>query len=89
MNDLFRRFGQTAAAQSPAPAPAAAAQPVDMQSALRQLQTNTAAVLQQAGLNVPQNLLSNPRQTVMHLMSTGQVRNPAALQNFIQMMGRR
>ncbi len=53
---------------------------------LSQLKQNPAAVLQQAGLNVPANL-TNPQQIVQHLMQSGQVPQ-ARYQQAMQMMGR-
>lgn len=90
MNDLFRRFGQSSAAPSPAPAaPVQAAQQgaPDFQAMLDSLKANPAAMLQKAGLNVPQEMMGNPRQMVSHLMATGQVRNPGAVHAFMRQIG--
>lgn len=49
----------------------------NMQDQLRQLQQNPAAMLRQAGLNVPEEMGSNPQAMVMHLIQSGQVGGPA------------
>ena len=51
-----------------------AAQPamLNMQNALAQLKANPAAILRQAGLNVPDGM-NNPQQIVNHLLQSGQV----------------
>lgn len=46
--------------------------PNNMFAALNQLKANPAAVLQQAGYNVPGNLTS-PQQIINHLLQTGQL----------------
>ena len=48
-----------------------------MQGQLQQLKQNPAAMLKQAGLNVPDNLAGNPQAMVMHLIQSGQVGGPA------------
>ena len=48
-----------------------------MQGQLQQLKQNPAAMLKQAGLNIPDNLAGNPQAMVMHLIQTGQVGGPA------------
>ena len=49
----------------------------NMQDQLRQLQQNPAAMLRQAGLNVPEGMGNNPQAMVMHLIQSGQVGGPA------------
>jgi hypothetical protein len=45
---------------------------LNMQNALAQLKANPAAILRQAGLNVPDGM-NNPQQIVNHLLQSGQV----------------
>ena len=49
---------------------------MDMQEALRKLQSNPQEFLQQKGVTVPQEMLNNPQAMVMHLIQTGQVNSP-------------
>ena len=54
---------------------------------LSQIKQNPAAVLKQAGLNIPQGM-NNPQQIIQHLLQTGQVGNgryQQALQMISQM----
>lgn len=46
---------------------------MNMQEALRQLQSNPEAFLKQAGLTVPPEMLNNPQAMVMHLINTNQI----------------
>lgn len=48
-----------------------------MQEQLRQLQSNPQQFIQQAGWNIPPELMNNPKQMVMHLINSGQVGGPA------------
>ena len=48
----------------------------NMQEALKMLQSNPKAFLQQAGVNVPEEMLNNPQAMVMHLINTNQVGGP-------------
>lgn len=57
--------------------------PMQMMNQLRQ---NPAAVLKQAGLNIPDGM-TNPQQIVNHLLQSGQVPQ-ARYQQAMQMMGR-
>ena len=62
------------------------------QDALRQLQSNPAQLIKQAGFNVPENIAGNPQATVMHLIQSGQVGGPMMqrIQPMLNMlMGRR
>ena len=56
----------------------------NMQEQLRQLQANPKEFLQKAGVNVPEEMLGHPQAMVMHLMQTGQVKNPM-MQRAMQM----
>ena len=53
---------------------------------MQQLRQNPAAVLKQAGLNIPDGM-TNPQQIVNHLLQSGQVPQ-ARYQQAMQMMGR-
>lgn len=60
--------------------------------ALQQLRSNPAAVLRQAGLNVPENLVGDPQKIINHLLQSGQIpqgRYQQAMQMMGQMAGRR
>lgn len=48
-----------------------------MQEQLRQLQSNPQQFVQQAGWNIPQEMMNDPKQMVMHLINSGQVGGPA------------
>ena len=48
----------------------------NMQEALRRLQQDPKGFLQQAGVQVPEEMLHNPQQMVMHLINTNQVGGP-------------
>ena len=48
-----------------------------MQEQLRQLQSNPQQFIQQAGWNIPPEMMGNPQQMVMHLINSGQVGGPA------------
>ena len=45
----------------------------NMQEAMRRLQSDTRSFLQQAGMNVPEELMNNPQAIVKHLINTNQV----------------
>ena len=45
----------------------------NMQEALRRLQSDPRSFLQQAGMNVPEELMNNPQAIVKHLINTNQV----------------
>lgn len=56
---------------------------------VQQLKSNPAQMLNQAHLNVPQNMMNNPQQIVNHLVQSGQIpqqRLQAAMQ-MAQRMG--
>ena len=57
----------------------------NMQSQLQQLKNDPRQFLQNAGVNVPDQLLGNPQAMVQHLIQTGQVGGPA-LQRVMPMM---
>ena len=58
-----------------------------MQDALRRLQSDPKTFLQQAGVNVPEEMMSDPKAMVMHLIQTGQVSSPA-MQRIMPMIQR-
>ena len=45
----------------------------NMQESLRRLQSDPRSFLQQAGMNVPEELTNNPQAIVKHLINTNQV----------------
>lgn len=49
---------------------------MNMQEALKQLQSNPGEFFRQAGMNVPAEILNNPQAMVMHLINSGKVSNP-------------
>ena len=57
----------------------------NVQDALRRLQSNPKEFLQKAGMNVPEEMLNNPQQMVMHLINTQQVGGPM-LQRILPMI---
>ena len=54
---------------------------------MQQLRANPAAVLKQAGMNIPSGM-NDPRQIVNHLLQSGQLPQNRFMQ-VMQMMGRR
>ena len=60
-------------------------QPANMQEALRQLKSDPRAMAQQAGYNIPDNLMGNPQAMVQHLIQSGQIGGPK-LQQAMQMI---
>ena len=63
------------------------AQQITPQQAMQQLRANPAAVLRQAGMNIPAGM-NDPRQIVNHLLQSGQLPQNRLTQ-IMQMMGRR
>lgn len=57
------------------------------QQAMQQLRANPAAMLKQAGMNIPAGM-NDPRQIVNHLVQSGQLPQNRLTQ-IMQMMGRR
>ena len=47
-----------------------------MQQMIQQLQQDPRSMIQQAGLQIPDEMIGNPQQMVMHLISSGQVSSP-------------
>ena len=47
-----------------------------MQEAMRQLQNNPAELFRQAGVNVPAEIMNDPKAMVMHIINSGKVSNP-------------
>ena len=62
----------------------------NMQEQLRRLQSNPKEFIERAGVNIPEEMIGNPREMVMHLIRTGQVSNPILqrIMPMIQRMGR-
>ena len=58
---------------------------MNMQEQLRQLQSNPREFIQRAGLNVPEEMMNDPKQMVMHLINTQQVGGPM-LQRILPMI---
>ena len=48
----------------------------NMQEALRRLQSNPKEFMQRAGVNIPEEMMNDPRAMVMHLLQSGQVSGP-------------
>ena len=46
---------------------------ITMSDAMRQLRSDPAGMIKQAGFNVPEEYANDPRATVMHLIQSGQV----------------
>lgn len=69
-----------AALNGQVPAPMA-----NLQNALSQIKSNPAALLRQAGLNVPDGM-TNPQQIINHLLQSGQI-NQSKLAQAQQMAG--
>ena len=59
---------------------------MNMQEALRQLQSNPQDFFRKAGVNVPAEMMNNPQAMVMHLMQTNQMGNNPMMQMLRQMM---
>ena len=51
-------------------------QRITMQDAMAQLKSDPGGMLRQAGYNVPDELANNPQAAVMHILQSGQVKNP-------------
>lgn len=51
-------------------------QQVTFQDAMRQLQSNPAQMIRNAGYNVPDEIAGDPRAAAMHLIQSGQVGGP-------------
>ena len=58
-----------------------------MQEALRRLQSDPREFIRQAGVNIPDEMMGNPKDMVMHLIRTGQVKNPMMAQMMQMMQG--
>ena len=58
---------------------------MNMQEQLKQLQSNPREFIQRAGLNVPEEMMNDPKQMVMHLINTNQV-GGGRLQQIMQMV---
>ena len=64
---------------------------MNMQEMMRQLQSNPGEFFKRAGVNVPAEMMNDPKAMVMHLLQTGQVSNPVMQQimPMIRQMGGR
>ena len=66
---------------------------MSFQDAMRQLRSNPAQMIKQAGYNVPDEYANNPQQAVMHLIQSGQAANNPMMRRIQPMlnmlMGRR
>lgn len=93
-------FNAICGGMQPAPAqpsgmastPSYGRQMTNMNDAMRQLQSNPAQMIRQAGYNVPDEIVNNPQATVMHLIQSGQIGGPMMqrIQPMLNMlMGRR
>ena len=49
---------------------------MNIKEALSKMQSNPQEFFKQAGVNVPQEIMSNPQAIVMHLINTKQVGGP-------------
>ena len=47
-----------------------------MQQMMQQLQQDPREMIQQSGLQIPEEKMGNPQEMVMHLISSGQVSGP-------------
>lgn len=59
-----------------------------IQQAAAQLKSNTAEMLKQAGVSVPESMMSDPNAMIQHLIQSGQ-RPQNRLTQIMQMFGRR
>lgn len=61
----------------------------NIQDELRKLQSNPREYVEKAGVNVPEEMMNDPRAMVMHLINTGQVSSPVMqrIMPMIRMMG--
>ena len=57
----------------------------NMQEMLRRLQSDPKEFIQRAGVNVPEEMMNDPKAMVMHLINSGQVSNPV-LQRIMPMI---
>ena len=48
----------------------------NMQEQLRKLQSDPKGFMQRAGVKVPEEMMNDPKQIVMHLINTNQVGGP-------------
>jgi len=77
MNPLFNAIFGTKQGQIPHGNSQTQNQPAgDWNALMGQLQANPAAMIQNAGFQVPDEIAGNPQATVMHLINSGQVSGP-------------
>lgn len=68
--------GNSSTPQQQTPTTAQNAPQMNFQDAMKQLQSNPAQLMKQAGFNVPDEIANNPQASVMHLIQSGQVGGP-------------
>lgn len=51
-------------------------QQMTFQDALQRLQSDPAAAIREAKVNIPEGMMGNPQQMAMHLIQSGQVGGP-------------
>ena len=58
---------------------------------LQKLKSNPKEFIQRAGMNIPEEMMNDPKAMVQHLIMTGQVSNPVLQQimPMIRQLGRR
>ena len=63
----------------------------EIQEKLRRLQSNPREFIQKAGVDIPEEMMNDPKAMVMHLINTGQVKGQALQQvmPMIRQMGGR
>lgn len=61
---------------------------ITIQQAAAQLKSNTAEMLKQAGVSVPESMMGDPNAMIQHLIQSGQ-RPQNRLTQIMQMFGRR
>ena len=49
---------------------------MNMQEAMKQLQSNPGEFFKRAGVNIPEEIMNDPQAMVMHLINSGKVSNP-------------
>ena len=47
-----------------------------MQQMMQQLQQDPRSMIQKAGVQIPEEMIGNPQEMVMHLINSGQVSSP-------------
>lgn len=92
-NPLYDALNGGRQATPPRQQPEQAAQPrYTMQQAMSELRANPAGMIRQAGFDVPEEAMNDPRAAAMHIIQTGQAKGPVLqrVQPLLNMlMGRR